>query len=74
MGPAVHADALRILAALSSLPIAARGPVLIGGSPVGDGCVVRIAATSFEAASSAVREQLQFVPSLLGDDPWARKW
>jgi urease accessory protein len=38
------------------------------------GCVVRIAGQSVEAVGGAIRSTLSFVPALLGDDPWARKW
>jgi hypothetical protein len=30
--------------------------------------------TSVEAVGRAAREYLRFVPALLGDDPWSRKW
>lgn len=38
------------------------------------GCVVRIAGPSVEAVGRSIRSALSFVPALLGDDPWARKW
>ncbi len=41
---------------------------------VGRGCVLRIAGTSVEQVGRTLRELLAFVPALLGDDPWARKW
>lgn len=38
------------------------------------GCVVRIAGQSVESVGRSIRTALSFVPGLLGDDPWARKW
>ena len=38
------------------------------------GCVLRIAGQSVEAVGRSVRSALSFVPPLLGDDPWSRKW
>ena len=38
------------------------------------GCVLRIAGQSVESVGRSIRSALSFVPSLLGDDPWARKW
>jgi urease accessory protein len=50
-------------------------PVAIAASPLGDdGAVVRIAGSSVEAVSGAVRARLAGLGALLGDDPFARKW
>ena len=38
------------------------------------GCVLRIAGQSVESVGRSIRSALSFVPPLLGDDPWARKW
>ena len=38
------------------------------------GCVVRIAGPSVESVGQSIRSALSFVPPLLGDDPWGRKW
>jgi urease accessory protein len=43
--------------------------------PLGDqGCVLRVAGTSAEQVGRALRRSLRFVPALLGDDPWRRRW
>jgi urease accessory protein len=47
---------------------------LTDGRQAGIGAVVRIAGHSAEDVGKALREALSFVPPLLGDDPWARKW
>ena len=65
---------------------AAAGPVerhpatLVGRARIehlslGDvGRLLRVAGPSVQAVATMIREYLSFVPALLGDDPWARKW
>jgi urease accessory protein len=56
-------------------PLRRRAPVIETASPLGeDGALLRVAATSVEEAVSAVRARLRALPTLLGDDPLARKW
>jgi urease accessory protein len=71
----LHAEADRMLAAIRSQPLERRADLLVGGAPLGGGgCVVRLAGRSAEDVGRAVTGLLSFVPRLLGDDPWARKW
>jgi len=52
-----------------------RDDMLMSVARLGEtGTVLRIAATSVEAATRELRRRLAFVPALLGDDPWSRKW
>jgi urease accessory protein len=44
------------------------------GSDHARSCVIRIAGLSVEQVGRTLRELLAFVPALLGDDPWSRKW
>lgn len=75
VGPAVAPHAQDALARVQSLPVIRDATLLLGASPVaGDGCLIRIAGISFEEVAAAAHEYARFVPSLLGDDPWARKW
>lgn len=56
-------------------PLRRRAPIIEAASPLGeDGALLRVAATSVEEALSTVRARLHALPSLLGDDPLARKW
>lgn len=74
-GPASAPHALSALSMVSSIPVERRARILTGASRVGEkGCIIRIAGVSFEDVAAAARDYLRFVPSLLGDDPWARKW
>ena len=75
VGP-VLADAVdRILGRVAVMPAARRADLLIGAAPLsGTGCIMRMAGTSVEDVGRLLREHLSFVPTLLGDDPSARKW
>ncbi|APR78380.1 Urease accessory protein UreD [Minicystis rosea] len=54
---------------------ARRGGIAHAASALGDdGIVVRIAGTSVEDVTRAARGVLAGLPSILGDDPFARKW
>ena len=67
--------ASRMVAAVAAIAPARRLPVVMSAAATaGPGCVVRIAGTGVEGVRQAVRDLLAFVPALLGDDPWARKW
>jgi urease accessory protein len=75
IGPLVRAAAARLAAEIGSAPAPRRGSLLMSAAPLeSDGVLVRLAAESTEHASSIVRRYLDIVPSLLGDDPWARRW
>lgn len=70
-------DAERLVAAVNAGPLARRPAVLASASPIPGGvpgAVVRFAGASLEDVRRAIRGALDFVPALLGDDPWARKW
>ncbi|MBI3555195.1 MAG: urease accessory protein UreD [Deltaproteobacteria bacterium] len=52
-----------------------RAEMVVSASPLGDdGVLLRLAATSSEQLTRAVRGFLDFLPRKLGDDPWQRKW
>lgn len=75
VGTPVRDHAAGVAARVAGLPVGRRPPQLVAAAPVGGGgCLVRIAGTSFEATAALVRDYLRFLPCLLGDDPWARKW
>jgi len=59
----------------AAIPISRRPAQLTAATPVGEcGWLLRVAGTSVERTARTVREYLGFLPGLLGDDPWARKW
>jgi urease accessory protein len=76
LGPLLAAPVSHAMSQIAALPIEKRTGLLVGASPINrgaDGCLIRIAGASFETVSTAAREYLRCVPSLLGDDPWARR-
>ncbi len=74
LGASVRDRAAHIVTSVAARPISRRAEGLMAATPVGDGCLVRFADTSVERAGRMLREVLGFVPPLLGDDPWARKF
>jgi len=75
IGRPLESHAAGVVAHVSGTPVGKRADLVVGASAIADdGCIVRIAGMSIEQVGRAVREVLRFVPSLLGDDPWARKW
>ena len=75
IGPAVRAAALRLAGSLGDAPVPKRADVLLSASPLeDDGVLVRIAGTSAQHVGAVLKQHLNFVPSLLGDDPWAARW
>lgn len=72
-GPQVAALREALLSAPA--PLRRRASVIETASPLGeDGALLRVAATSVEEVLSAVRARLSSLPTLLGDNPLARKW
>jgi urease accessory protein len=74
LGPRMREWSRDLVAWGSGIPVSRRPEQLIAVTPVGDGCLIRVAGTSVEQTGRTLRECLGFVPRLLGDDPWARKW
>jgi urease accessory protein len=79
-GERLAGAAREVLATVAAMPVERRGAVLVSAGPLPGlatappGCVLRLAGAEVEAVRRTVRDLLAFVPGLLGDDPWARKW
>jgi urease accessory protein len=74
-GARLRAEAATIISRASDRSLERRADLLLAASPIGeDGALVRIAGSTAESVGRAIRECLHFVPALLGDDPWQRKW
>ena len=58
--------------AAAAVVVSAGAAARPGAAP--PGCVVRLAGAQVEDVRRVLRGLLDFVPGLLGDDPWARKW
>lgn len=74
LGPPLQSAAQQLLATLAERPVARRAPLLSSASPIRDGALLRMAGESFEEVARELHTHLTFLPSLLGDDPFARKW
>jgi urease accessory protein len=74
-GTTLAAAASAVVATASVTTLHRRADQLVAASSLSDcGCVVRFAGTSVERVGRTIREFLGFLPALLGDDPWMRKW
>ncbi len=75
LGMRLRDRAAELAARVAEMPVVRRSGQVASATPVGEGgCLVRVAGTSVEQTARTVREYLGFLPRLLGDDPWARKW
>lgn len=64
-----------ITESIGSRPIERRADLLLSAAPIGKtGCLLRVVGRSTEQVTGVVRSYLSFLPRLLGDDPWTRKW
>jgi urease accessory protein len=74
-GTTLAGAAASLAATASIMPVARKADQLVAATPLHDGgCLVRFAGTSVERVGRTIREFLGFLPALLGDDPWIRKW
>jgi urease accessory protein len=74
VGPAVRAAAARLAGALGDAPVPRRADVLLSAAPLeDDGVLLRAAGTSAQQVGAVLKQHLNFVPALLGDDPWSVK-
>lgn len=76
-GPAVRAAAARLAGEISTVPLTRQADLLLAAAPLAggdDGTVLRLAGMSVEQVGGVLRQFLNFVPTLLGDDPWACKF
>ena len=74
-GTTLAGAASSLVATASAAPLPRRADQLVAATALRDcGCVVRVAGTSVERVGRTIREFLGFLPALLGDDPWVRKW
>jgi urease accessory protein len=74
-GSAIRAETSALVTRASQQPIVRRSDELVSVTALGEvGCVARVAGRSVEQVGRRLRQLLGFVPALLGDDPWSRKW
>jgi len=72
IGPAVRAAAIRLAGSLGGAPVPKRADLLLSAAPLDDdGVLLRVAGTTTQQVGAVLKQHLNFIPSLLGDDPWA---
>ena len=75
LGKPLEDEVRSILKKPDALAPTGRLDELVTVAPIGkDGCVLRIGGRSVEKVWRIVQNVLGFVPTRLGDNPWARKW
>jgi urease accessory protein len=75
LGDDLRATSAAIVTQVQRAPVTRRDDLLIAAASVGSGgCLLRVAGRSVEQVGQVLREYLAIVPSMLGDNPWARKW
>jgi urease accessory protein len=74
VGAPLEQHAGRVLSEVAGKSVGRRADLLVSASAVAGGCLVRMIGTSVEQVGRAARALLDFVPAMLGDDPWSRKW
>ncbi len=75
IGPSVRAVATRLAGLLDGVAVPRRADLLLSAAPLDDdGVLLRVAGTSAQQVGAALKQHLSFLPSLLGDDPWATRW
>ena len=75
IGRGLEDEVAAIDARVRAEPVRRGAHRLIAAAPVGDaGCILRIAGRTAEDVDDTLEDLLSFVPRLLGDNPWARKW
>jgi urease accessory protein len=75
VGPAIRDEAATLVSQFNERPIERCADEVMSAAELGDiGCVVRVAGRSVEQVGRRLRQLLGFVPALLGDNPWSRKW
>lgn len=74
-GPLVSDAAAMIVNRVALMTVARQQDVIVSAWPLrGGGAVVRMAGASVEQVGRTLRSFFSFLPPLLGDDPWSRKW
>ena len=74
LGAPLTSAAGRILEAVGKQSVPHRGELLSAASPISHGVLLRVAGESVEKVRREIHRYLDFVPALLHDDPWLRKW
>jgi urease accessory protein len=74
-GPKLAGYAKNLLSEINASPLNRHPALVESASPLRDsGIILRMAGMSVEQVIRTMRKYLSFLPTMLGDDPWIRKW
>ncbi len=74
MGEPLREQAAQVLKEIAARPVTRRATLLYCASAVKTGVLLRLAGEQVEEVGREIHRLLAFLPGLLQDDPWARKW
>lgn len=74
VGRPLHEIAARVIEKSAEQRITPRASLTCSVSPVRAGALIRMAGERVEDVARQIQSCLEFVPALLGDNPWLRKW
>jgi urease accessory protein len=74
IGPSFADRGRAMVRSIQREPIVAMSSLFFGASPLNGGAVFRVAGDNSQSVGSWLRQRLNFVPDLIGLDPWQRKW
>ena len=74
IGDSLRDAGARALEDIAARPITRAAPLICSASPVSHGTLLRFAGERVEDVVGEIHRQLAFIPALLHDDPWSRKW
>jgi urease accessory protein len=74
IGGSVRHAGVRALEDIAARPITRAAPLVCSASPVSNGALLRFAGERVEDVAREIHHHLAFIPALLHDDPWSRKW
>jgi urease accessory protein len=74
IGDSLAPHAAQILAGVAAQPVVAGAPMVLSASPLRHGVLLRAVGERMEKVGLEIQRCLGFVPEILQDDPWSRKW
>jgi len=74
VGPAVADAAARVLETVAAEPVHRGTDLVVSASPLAGGVLLRAAGRTTELVARYLRDRLDFITPVLGDDPFRRKW
>jgi urease accessory protein len=74
LGKRLETASSEALSSLSDRAVTRNSDLVVSGSALREGAIVRFAGIRVEEVGRAIYDLLRFVPPLLDGDPWVRKW